>query len=337
MLGRVPALFPRLAAIVLACLLATATMTFAANSGKPAPAPAPAAEPAPAPTELVVPDVRNQAYVFAKGSLEDAGLAWKVVGPVQGYAANVVRSQSPAPGTRLVADGSPTVTLELSRNPAYAQEGEPENASPYPGATPKLADAKTPVHSKAAPAPAKPALAKPAPAKPAPAAKAAPTKPAPAQSAPAAKPAPAKPAEPSKASAKPAADPAAKPAETTEKPAADPAAKPVAKPDAGPRKPAFVVPGAPPEPQDEISLVQRAEELERWLAVSPKPSDANVRHWLYQHEWIVAGARFGWYGGAEALAKLIEIDRRVEATWGIGTKSRLIAERALAEVRERSR
>jgi hypothetical protein len=61
-----------------------------------------------------------------------------------------------------------------------------------------------------------------------------------------------------------------------------------------------------------------------------------VRHWLYQHNWIVAGARFGWWRGAEALETLVAVDRHAERQWGIGAKSRRVAERALAEVRARS-
>jgi len=316
-----PAVVTRLAVVVVACLLATATITFAANSGRPEPTPAPApAAPAP-PEELVVPDVRNQAYVFAKGALEDAGLAWEVVGPVEGYAANLVQTQSPAPGTRLVADGAPIVTLQLTRNAGYAQEGEPENASPYPGTTPRLASAKVDL-VEPAPAP----VAKPAQPAPAPAAKPAAAPEAPAAKAEAEKAAPAAKPEPAKAE-KPAAETTPEPAKA-EKPGAKAASK---------REPAFVVPGAPPEPLDEISLPDRAAELYAWLSKHPKPTDENVRHWLYQHEWIVSGAKFGWHGGEAALVKLIEVDRKAEELWGIGTKSRTIAEAALAEVRSRTR
>ena len=42
------------------------------------------------PADELVPDVRDQAYVFAKTSLEEAGFAWRVTGGVQGYAANKV-------------------------------------------------------------------------------------------------------------------------------------------------------------------------------------------------------------------------------------------------------
>ena len=62
---------------------------------------------------LVVPDVRGQAYVFAKGILEDAGFAWRVPG-ARGFAANTVVGQSPLPGTRVVDTGAPLVTLRLA-------------------------------------------------------------------------------------------------------------------------------------------------------------------------------------------------------------------------------
>jgi beta-lactam-binding protein with PASTA domain len=80
---------------------------------------------------VVVPDVRKEAFVFAKSQLQDAGFAWKVVGGNQGYAANVVVTQSPAPGTKLVDTGAPLITITLSRNKQYKDVGEPENRSPY--------------------------------------------------------------------------------------------------------------------------------------------------------------------------------------------------------------
>src|SRR5919106_478056 len=129
---------PRFGAIVIGCLFASATITFAAGNGAQPAAPAQPAVVA-QPSALVVPDVRNQAYVFAKGTLEDSGFAWKVTGSVEGYAANVVASQSPAAGTRVVDTGAPLVTLTLARNPGYVQEGEPENASPYTGTALELA------------------------------------------------------------------------------------------------------------------------------------------------------------------------------------------------------
>jgi hypothetical protein len=98
---------------------------------------------------------------------------------------------------------------------------------------------------------------------------------------------------------------------------------------------AFKVPGAPKEPLDEVPLTTRARQLGAWLEAHPKPSDANVKHWLYQHEWIVQGAKFGWWRGAEALKLLIQDDRRAEALWGIGAKSQKVARAALAEVEAR--
>jgi hypothetical protein len=105
---------------------------------------------------------------------------------------------------------------------------------------------------------------------------------------------------------------------------------------ASPRKPAFKVEGAPKEPLDEIALPARALQLDAWVDAHRTPSAANVRHWLYQHSWIVTGARFGWSQGAAALRKLIAIDRKVERAWGVGSKSRTEAEQALAEVQKRS-
>jgi hypothetical protein len=276
MSARLAVVLPRFAVIVVGCLLASAAVTFAAegtggSSAAPEAAPAPAA-----PVVLVVPDVRDQAYVFAKGTLEDEGFAWKVEGAVKGYAANVVASQSPAPGTRVTDTGAPVVTLQLSRNAKYGQKGEPENESSYPATALKLAD-----HVAAPPQPA-------APAPPKPAAKAAPKK---------------------KVAAKP---------------------RPVERPAA------FAVPGAPAEPLDEMPLDERARRLAAWLERHPKPSNANANHWLYQHQWIVTGARFGWWHGAEALEILVQVDRRVEQLWGVGSKSRALAEQTLADVREKS-
>ena len=83
------------------------------------------------PLTLVVPDVRNEAFVFAKGQLQDAGFAWTVKGGVPGFSANIVVAQSPAPGTKLIDTGSPLVTVTLEKNKQYGQKGEPEDTSPY--------------------------------------------------------------------------------------------------------------------------------------------------------------------------------------------------------------
>lgn len=278
-IGRVP----RVALIVVALGLGTATLTLAANSTSPATSPAVTA--APKPQALVVPDVRRQAYVFAKGSLEQRGFAWRVEGAIPGYAANVVVAQTPEPGAKVIADGSPIVVLRLERNGAYAQEGTPENESPYPGKPARLVGSK-PV--------AKPARTV--------AAKAAPT-------------------------AKPKAEAKAKPTAKSK-----PAAKAPAR-----RTPAFTPAGAPAEPLDEITLAARARQLAAWVEAHPRRTPRHVDHWLYQHNWIVTGARFGWSHGAEALRTLIAVDRRVQELWSVGARSELVARRALATVEKRSR
>jgi hypothetical protein len=138
--------------------------------------------------------------------------------------------------------------------------------------------------------------------------------------------------------AKPKTTPKAKPAvKPKTKPAAKPKAKPAAKPTAKPaaRPPAFTDKGAPKEPLDEMPLTQRAQRLEQWVARKPK-TPANIQHWLYQHAWIVTGAKFGWWHGADALETLIRVDQHVEREWGIGAKSEAVARAALAQVRRRS-
>jgi hypothetical protein len=276
---------PRLAVLVVGALLATATLTLAATSTvstPPAVAPTPVSEPDP----LVVPDVRHQAYVFAKGTLEEGGFAWRVEGSVKGFAANVVASQSPAPGTKLIADGTPTIVLRLERNASYTQEGSPEDVSPYAGRPARVLGAVVP-HKIAKPKATKPAKAK---------ALAAPAR---------SKPATSKPAAAKRVQAK--------------------------------RTPAFAESGAPAEPLDEITLVARATELDAWVGSHRQRTPAAVNHWLYQHNWIVTGASFGWSGGAQALRKLIATDLRLQKLWGVGARSEQLARRTLAAVEAKSR
>jgi hypothetical protein len=104
-----------------------------------------------------------------------------------------------------------------------------------------------------------------------------------------------------------------------------------------PRTAVFSVPGAPKEPLDEITLPARARRLDAWLTSARGPTAANQRHWLYQHAWIVTGAKFGWWHGAEALRVIIRVDRRVESQWGIGYRSEAAARRALATVEARAK
>jgi PASTA domain len=128
----------RVAAIAALAFLTAVPFTFAANR-RMQPTPSPHLRPVvQKPATLAVPDVLGQPYVFAKGALEDAGLAWYVVND-KGFAANTVVSQTPAPGTRLVDTGAPLVKLEVERNRTYKQRGKPDNKSPYHGTSVRLA------------------------------------------------------------------------------------------------------------------------------------------------------------------------------------------------------
>jgi hypothetical protein len=276
---RLAALLPRAVIVALVWILGTAAFTLAADNTIVGPSnPNPSATAAAAQTELIVPSVAGQAYVFAKGILEDSGFAWRVVGSVRGYSSNRVITQSPAAGTRVIDTGAPTVIVRLVRGP-YAQLGRPVDVSPYRGTAIRLAG-----------------LA---------------------------------------AATSPAVTPKPKPV-VKPKPVAKP--KLVAKPKvkAAPRPPAFTAAGAPKEPLDEITLRARALRLQHWLANRPKTA-ANTRHWLYQHAWIVTGAQFGWWHGAQALQTLIAVDRQVQRQWGIGSQSEAVARAALAKVRSRSK
>jgi hypothetical protein len=294
---RLSSLLPRVFVIVIVALLATATLTFAAETSGSPPVNPPAETTAP--KVLLVPDVRGQAYVFAKSTLEEGGFAWHVAGGAPGYAANTVSGQSPAPGTRVYDTGAPTISLVLRTNPRYPQAGTPESNSPFSGtplkfvgvtAKPKAkpkAKAKAKVKAKA------------------------------------------------KAKVKHVAKP--KPKKHAAKPKPKPKAKPAKPHPASARPAAFVVPGARAEPLDEIPLTQRATNLDQWLSSHPSPTNENVGHWLYQHSWIVTGAKLGWWHGAQALETLIAVDQKVEKQWGIGSRSERVARAALAEVRSKSK
>jgi hypothetical protein len=288
MTASLASVLPRVAALVVIWLLATSTITFAAAGRTPVTAKAPAPKATAQEEILVVPDVRRQAYVFAKGILDDSGFAWRVKGAVEGYAVNTVASQDPAPGTRVVDTGAPTIVLRLARSASYEERGVPESGAPHKGTKIVLpSDVERSV-------------------------------------------------EPAKASAKET------PREKTPRDddAADAQADEPAKKDSKradeARKPDFVVPGAPAEPRDEMPLTDRARLLERRLAAHSEPTRALAKYWLYQHSWIVAGARFGWHDGGEALRILIRVDEDVQARWGFGAKSEAVARAALAEVQSKA-
>jgi hypothetical protein len=278
---RLAALLPRFIVLTLLWLLTTATLTFAAEKRLSTPPKASSARVTGRPV-VVVPDVTGQAYVFAKGMLEDAGFAWRVGGSVQGYAANVVAVQQPAAGTRVFDTGAPTIVLRLARG-HYPESGLPDDASSFAGTRIRLVDVPVQAHPVAKP----------------------------------------------KAHA---LHPRVKPAHSKVKPAHAKKAAPRA-PLARTRPAAFAVPGAPKEPLDEMTLPARAELLSTWVNAHQKPTNANVRHWLYQHAWLIEGAKFGWWHGAQALETLVAVDRRVEALWGIGYRSESVARATLARVR----
>ena len=297
MAPRLRAHLPRVALFVLIGLAATATLTYAASrpTGSTPPA-VPAAAPKP---PLVVPDVRNQAFVFAKGALEDAGFAWHVVGSVHGYAANTVAAQSPAAGTRVLDTGAPLITLTLKRNSSYQEAGQAEDVSPYGGTVLQPADLAAAIGPAHPAKTAKPAITKTA-------------------------------TTATPAVVTPKVAKTATPA-TAVKPAVKKAAWPQSRPAA------FVVPGARKEPLDEMPLTNRAQLLRSWLEAHQTKTNANVAHWLYQNAWIVTGAKFGWWHGAEALTTLMAVDRRAQQLWGIGSQSAQLAQSALSEVQSRSK
>jgi hypothetical protein len=294
---RLAALLPRAVIVAVIWVLGTAAFTFAADSTIVGPSRSSTPSAAAKPTELMVPSVTGQAYVFAKGILEDSGFAWRVSGPVRGYSSNRVLTQSPAAGTRVIDTGAPTIVLRLVRGP-YEQLGRPDDASSYPGTPIRLASLA------AATAPAAPVK----------------------------KPAAKKPVAKKPAAKKPAVKPVAKPKQKPKQPVVKPKQQTVR----AARPPAFDVAGAPKEPLDEITLSARAMRLEAW-AVTRTRTNATVQHWLYQHAWIVTGAEFGWSHGAQALETLIRVDHHLQQRWGIGGKSEAVARAALARVRRHTR
>ena len=135
------AIVVRAVAVAAVAIAATAGVAWAASQGLPRAERAPTSARPAAPRPLVVPDVRHQAFVFAKGALQEAGFAWRVKGRIHGFPANTVVAQSPVPGTRLVDTGAPRITLTLARTHGYPQVGEPADTSPYAATTIRLAGA----------------------------------------------------------------------------------------------------------------------------------------------------------------------------------------------------
>jgi hypothetical protein len=283
MAARFTALIPRLLALTVIWLLGAATFTLAADKkATPLDTGTGANSGVARPTVITVPDVRGKAYVFAKGILQDAGLSWRVRGAVQGYAANAVVWQSPLPGSRIIDNGAPVVSVRLTKNTAYGERGLPENESPYLGTrVVYLADWRE-AHEQS--------------------------------------------------SGTTSAATTSAPATTSTAPTTTATTTTEPEPPAEPkrRKPDFKVPGAPAEPLDEMTLPQRARLLQRHMDAMSKPTNRLVNYWLYQHSWIVTGARFGWHDGAEALRILIKVDQSLERRFDFGARSEAVARRALA-------
>ena len=194
----------------------------------------------------------------------------------------------------MVGNGAPVVVLSLSRNTAYGESGLPENTAPYKGTRIVLVSdwARDQTDTGAATTETAPATT----------------------TAPTTTEGPDTTTEPSGTTTEPSGT-------TTEQ-----------QPEQKTRKPDFEVPGAPVEPADEMPLPARARALERRLAGPGELSQHLINFWLYQHSWIVTGARFGWHDGAEALRILIKIDQSLERRFGFGAKSEVVARRALAYV-----
>ncbi|MFN8188485.1 MAG: PASTA domain-containing protein [Gaiellales bacterium] len=323
---RVPAILPRFLILVAVWLLGTSTLLLA-KGDETATEPEPAAATETAPDEagqaveraiLLVPDVRGLPYVFAKGVLEDGGFAWRVEGKVEGYAVNLVAEQSVPPGAEVVNTGAPTVILTLRRSSAYEEVGLPDERSPFPGTKVVMAG-ETADEPTLAPTPDEEM--------PAPDGT---TQPTAGEDAPTTTDA----SEPSQAQASttPTTD-VENAAETQSAPTAedesgtdDVAAESAARP------PAFVVPGAPREPLDEMPLPRRAEKLDAWLDAQSKLTPAGWDHYTYQHSWIVTGASFGWWHGAEALRILIRADEALQKRFDTGAALERAARKVLAQV-----
>jgi hypothetical protein len=139
---------PHLIALAAALLLVSATVSLAAEPTTPASHHT--ATPVAKPKILVVPDVRDQVFVFAKGMLEDGGFGWQVKGSVPGFAANMVVSQSPSPGTRVIDTGAPKITLELDHPRGAEENGTPENISSYGASLIRLTPAELKAKARAA-------------------------------------------------------------------------------------------------------------------------------------------------------------------------------------------
>ena len=213
---------------------------------------------------------------------------------VPGAGRCTVTVQRPAPGTKVIDNGAPVVVLSLSKNTTYGESGLPENSAPYKGTRVVLVSdwARDQIPTRSETTETTGT-------------------------------------EPGATTTETSATTTEPPATTTEP--AGTTTEPEQTED-NTRKPDFEVPGAPIEPAAEMPLPERAHALQRRLAGPNKPSQHLINFWLYQHSWIVTGARFGWHDGAEALRILIKVDQSLERRFGFGAKSEVVARRALEYV-----
>ena len=253
------------------------------------------------PPNKVVPGVVGQLYVFAEGALQEHGFGWKVVGSVKGFAGVTVASQDPLAGTTVVDTGAPLVTLRLAKPKDYVAKGTPENSSPYAG-TEILLPAGSAGTGQSTTG-AQTTTTKAGSTSTTTSAQTTTTK-----------------AFSTSTSTSTATTGSTSTATSTTSTKPKPSQT---------RPPAFTIAGAKAEPLDEIPFPQRAKNLNTWLDSHRVASAANERYWLFQHAWIVYGAKFGWWHGAQALETLIAVDKRVEELWGLGSKSEAEARAAL--------
>ena len=269
-------LLPRLAIAGFLLVLATATITFAAETRQEPTANTPVAQAAP--TTLLVPDVRRQAYVFVKSTLEESGFAWRVTGSVAGYSANIVASQSPAPGrswsTRARDD---FLSLSKGHHPAGQAAGERVALSRHRD------PASRHLHE-----------------------------------------------------AGEAGCAEEEGRETREEGRPEEEGRPARRGLPRSARPRSSFP-APSTSRSMRCRCRRGRAPDAWLTTHRTRTDTNVKYWLYQHAWVVAGAKLGWWRGAEALRLLLKADERVQRIWGIGSRSEAVARAALADVSRKSR
>ena len=216
-----------------------------------------------------------------RASLEQDGFAWRVTAPCPGFAANVVVSQSPAPGTRVFDDGAPTSSLRLSRNATTRRRACPRTSRPYAG------------------------------------------KPSPGRSACGAAEAKDRPGE-GRHSGGEARESAAAEGEAVTAEAAKPTPPP-----ARARPPSSSPARRRSRSTRSSSAPARSSSQPGSRSIRSRTA-ANVDHWLYQHAWIVTGAKLRLV--ATAPQALRDADRRRPAVsqklWGVGSQSEQVARAA---------